>query len=133
MTRRRRAAWAVLAFVAVWPAVTVVLQLGFDVDPWKLMAFGMYAAPARRPEDFAVSLTARRGATWEPLDLPEEENRFIRRRYTLGKLVGLGGLAQRALESSGADEVRAELQQFRLDASTARVVLHREVAVVSAR
>ncbi|GEM_PF-2596321 len=127
MTRRRRAAFAVLAFVAVWPAVATVLQLGFDVDPWKLMAFGMYAAPARRPEDFAVTLTARRGAAWELLELPEETERFIRRRYTLGRLVSLADLVERALESSEVDEVRAELQQFRLDASTARVVLRREV------
>jgi hypothetical protein len=57
--------------------VALLLQLAHDVDPWKLMSFGMYAVPARRPEaiDVApppadVAAFQRARATWGRLAAP---------------------------------------------------------------
>lgn len=70
---RRRLARAVVVFVAVWPLVTLVLQFGFHVDPWKLMSFGMYSVPPRR--------TATLGALGgEPAEWPELDPKTARVR-----------------------------------------------------
>ncbi len=56
---------ALVCFVAVWPAITLLLQFAFHVDPWKLMSFGMYSVPPRRE----ATLGALRGpAEWPELD-----------------------------------------------------------------
>jgi hypothetical protein len=126
----RRAAFGLLAFVALWPAVTLVLQARWSVDPWKLMGFGMYAAPARRLEDVQLFLSVRRGDGWQPIEasvVAEESARFIRWRRSLGRLISADDLARAMLTATKADEARAEVRVRRLDATTARVVFDREV------
>jgi hypothetical protein len=121
---------ALLGFVALWPVATLVLQLGWSVDPWKLMGFGMYAAPGRRLEDVQLALSVKRDGAWQPLDqtaVEEESARFIRSRRTFGRLASPDelGLAMRA--ATKAESARVEVRWVRLDARTARVVLEREV------
>ena len=41
MSTNRKLATALLVFVALWPLVTLWLHARYDVDPWKLMSFGM--------------------------------------------------------------------------------------------
>ncbi|MGV3622881.1 MAG: hypothetical protein ACO1OB_18830 [Archangium sp.] len=66
---------ALLVFVALWPAVTLVLQSGFHVDPWKLMSFGMYSVPPRRE----ATLGALDGpAEWRELDPKTARVRVMR-------------------------------------------------------
>ena len=130
---RRRAALALLVFVALWPVATLVLQAQWGVDPWKLMSFGMYAAPARRLDDLQLSLSVKRGGGWQPLAqaaVAEESARFLRWRRTLGRLASPERLARAMLAATKAEEARVEVQWIRLDATTARVVLDRELLEV---
>ncbi len=45
MTAKRNALVALLAFVAGWPLAHRGLVARYEVDPWKLGAFAMYATP----------------------------------------------------------------------------------------
>lgn len=81
---KRRLARALVVFVAVWPAVTLVLQRTCAVDPWKLMSFGMYSVPPRRASDRAsvraVTLGTLSGETaeWPQLDAETARVRIVR-------------------------------------------------------
>ncbi len=124
-----KGARALLIFIALWPAVTLVLQVGWSVDPWKLMGFGMYAAPARRLDDVQLSLWVKREGAWQPLDpavVAEQYAQFIRWRRSLGRLVGAETLARAMLQATQAAEARVEVRLRRLDARTARVVFDRD-------
>jgi hypothetical protein len=57
-----------VAFVGGWPLVTLGLQWGFRVDPWKLMSFGMYAVPPRRDPASMLGDLSRRCVRWVELD-----------------------------------------------------------------
>lgn len=78
---------ALLVFVAVWPAVTLGLQRWWDVDPWKLMSFGMYATPPRRPAELIVRAEVLRNGVWVPVALDAEA--FARDRQALGELASV--------------------------------------------
>lgn len=106
MSRRHKLAIGLVAFVALWPAVTLWLQARWGVDPWKLMSFGMYAAPGRRLTD--VRVTAEGPVSADALE------RYRDLRRTLGDLAPL---------PPGATRVRLEL--LGLDAATDRVVIER--------
>ncbi len=121
---RRRVASALLAFVALWPFVTLWLQARWDVDPWKLMSFGMYAAPGRRPADVRLAMTVQRGEAWEPVaeaEVPAEAAAFLEWRRTLGRLASPAALGRALLARAGATRARIEVRELRLDAKTARV------------
>jgi hypothetical protein len=129
---RRRLVLVLLGFIALWPAVTLALQARWDVDPWKLMGFGMYATPARRLEDFTLVVEVRRGERWEQVELASEEGtRFLARRRTWGRLASPEPMLRRLLEASGANAASAELQFTRLNPRTARVTVERERVSVS--
>lgn len=128
--KRRRAALGLLVFVALWPAVTLVLQARWAVDPWKLMSFGMYAAPARRIADVQLKLSVKREGVWQPLEstvVADASTRFIRWRRTLGRLITGEELGRAMLSATDADEARIEVVQVGLDATTARVAFDRDV------
>ncbi len=65
---RRQFARGLVGFVAVWPLVTLVLQFTFHVDPWKLMSFGMYSVPPRRPPGLTLGALSSERASWPELD-----------------------------------------------------------------
>ena len=116
----RRVARALLVSAAVWPLVALALQHRWDVDPWKLMGFGMYATSARRPADLSVELYARRATVWSPVVLAGDLERFKRDRQALGELESVDPLLRRVLEETGAETARVVLRAPRLDAATAR-------------
>jgi hypothetical protein len=119
---RRRVARALLVFVALWPCVTLWLQARFDVDPWKLMSFGMYAAPARRPFDLTLLVSVERDGRWEAAAEPPEAGAAYRRwRRTLGRLASHEALGRAVLAQTGAARARIEVRELRLDAETGRV------------
>lgn len=126
---RRRLAVALLAWVAAWPVVPLALQLGWDADPWKLMSFGMYAAPARRPEDVGVELWAAREGRWAPVEtarLAAEVRRFQQHRQTFGTLASPRRLLLALGEETGGEAVRLEVAVPRLDPKSARIRIERE-------
>ena len=130
---RRRLALALLGFCATWPLVTLWLQARFDVDPWKLMSFGMYAAPGRRAEDLELTLTVERAGRWEPADegaVPHEAAAYRRWRRTLGRLADAGPLGRALLLHTKAAAARIEVRERRLDVQTARVVVRTETVDV---
>lgn len=118
---RRRVARGLLVFVAVWPCVTLWLQARFEVDPWKLMSFGMYAAPGRRPSDLELSLSVEREGRWEPVAEPPEAVPYRKWRLTLGRLASHRDLGRALLARSGASRARLEVRELRLDTGTGRV------------
>jgi len=131
----RAAARRVLGFVAVWPLVTLGLQAGWDVDPWKLMSFGMYAVPSRRPRDLVIQVEVLERGAWRALPagaLPEAAASFAVWRQTLGELVSPLPLVREVLSRRGAERVRLTLHSPRLDASTGRRT-HRVTSVELAR
>ncbi len=133
---RRRAALALLGFVALWPLVTLGLQARWSVDPWKLMGFGMYAAPGRRLDDVRLTMTVKRDGAWAaaaPSLVAEEAAHFLRWRRSLGTLVSPDPLARAVLAATNADAARVDLVTIRLDPGSARVVLDREVATAERR
>ncbi len=124
---RRRAARALLIFAAVWPCVTLWLQERFDVDPWKLMSFGMYAAPARRAADVELVVSVERGGAWVRVAEPPAEGAEFRKwRRTLGRLTSHGALQRAVLAQSNATRARIEVRELRLDVETGRVVWRTE-------
>lgn len=130
---RRTLARGLLVLVALWPLVTIVLQRTWDVDPWKLMSFGMYAVPSRRIESMQLALSVRRDGGWEPVALSAASLNALDRRRTLGKLVPLRSFARRAMDESGTDAAKAILSTSRLDAATSHVEVDYEEAAVERR
>jgi len=107
---KRRVARGLLVFTALWPCVTLWLQARFDVDPWKLMSFGMYAAPGRRPEDVQLNVGG------------QEAEAYRKWRWTLGRLASPEAL----LRATKGD---VEVRELRLDAESGRVVWRVETMV----
>jgi hypothetical protein len=99
MRLRRVAAFPMLAaFVVAWPAVQMTLVWVYDVTPWKLGGFGMYAVPFPRPVDLLVADSHGRFSQLEIGQLPpgglEAVERLRMRRRFLGKLANPSRAAQ---------------------------------------
>jgi len=90
---------ALLAF-ALWPLVQMTLVWRYDVSPWKLAGWGMYAAP--RFGLVGMEVYGRAGANdpWQQLATPSlearaaahaflERHRWLRRLASSRELVGL--------------------------------------------
>jgi hypothetical protein len=94
----RRAMLALLVGAAIWPLIHHVLVLRYDVDPWELFGWSMYAVPAAR---VSVAIDLERGDEVEPLrplgDLFARVRAFARRRSALGVLASSEGLARELL------------------------------------
>lgn len=122
---RRQLARILVAFVACWPLVTLGLQVAWDVDPWKLMSFGMYATPGRRPEELKVKVEVQKDGLWH--EVAAEVRPLQKWRVTLGTLAPIEPLARAVCKREKADKARVTLRWFRLDPNTARVVVKEEV------
>lgn len=121
MRRLSRALWCVLAG---WPGVTLVLQHVYDVDPWKLMSFGMYATPPRRPGDLEVRLSVRRAEGWSEVPataLAAEVERFRQSKQALGTLAAPHAILSRLIALPDVLEARVQWRAPRLDRRTSQV------------
>lgn len=83
----KRAGWWL---VVLAPALSLGLQLSHDVDPWKLMGFGMYATPPRRPMELRVQVDVLTMEGWQPARLEQNDPALTAFR---GRTQALGALA----------------------------------------
>ena len=116
-----RAFWCVLA---CWPGVTLLLQQVYDVDPWKLMSFGMYATPPRRPADLDVRLSVRRSAGWSEVPavvLASEVERFRQSKQALGALADPQAILNGLTALPNVQEACVQWRAPRLDRRNSQV------------
>lgn len=120
---KRRVVIAFLALFAAWPAAHRALVAAFDVNPWKLGGWAMYARPHFPPE---LRMYVLRGdaereiarlTPWEQTLAGE----LVERRYTIGSLASPDPLARALLERTRGDGVAIELRTRFLDPATARI------------
>lgn len=120
---KRRIVIAFLLLFAVWPAVHRSLVAGWDVNPWKLAGWAMYARPHFPPE---LRLYVLRGGGERPIArlTPWEQtlaDELVERRYTLGELASSDDLARALLERTRGEGVAIELRTRFLDPDTAHI------------
>ena len=128
---RRRVAIAILVWAAVWPLGHRALVAAYDVNPWKLGGFAMYAT-ATPPIQVVVFESA--GGRLMPLDerrLSRDAQRALRRfridRHALGQLQSPDDLGDALLEARpDLAWVVVAVQRMSLDAKTARMTSTRE-------
>ncbi len=129
---RRRATVTLMVLVALWPVVPLVLQSLWQVDPWKLMAFGMYAVPARRLSDYSVKVAAKQNGRWHAVDAAScqrELDDFLKWHRTFGALVGPERLAEALRVRMHAEVVEVEVARPVLNPATAHIELRIETGV----
>ena len=99
---KARLVHACLIAFAVWPAVQIGLVARFEVNPWKLMGWGMYAVPQMPAElEFSCDTAVRPGGCpWSvlPAHYASDERAFLRRRLGLGRLARPDALARAVLD-----------------------------------
>jgi hypothetical protein len=87
---KRNAVAALLAWVALWPLAQRALVARFEIDPWKLGGFAMYAAPTLPVLVGIFAPEAGRLALLDEATLPAEArarlDRFRVERVALGRL-----------------------------------------------
>jgi hypothetical protein len=120
---KRRLVIALLVAFAIWPAVHRALVAAFDVNPWKLAGWAMYARPHFPPE---LRLYVLREGALRPLArlTPWEQtlaDELVERRYTLGALASSDALSRALLERTRGDGVVIELRTRFFDTATARI------------
>ena len=128
---KRAIVGAVLLWALAWPLVHRAVVARFDVNPWKLGGFAMYAVPT--PPVVTALMTDRGG---ELAALPESElprasrealDRFRAERHALGSLRRPDDLAEAVF--ADAPQMRwllVVVQKSRLDAETALVSTSQE-------
>ena len=91
---KRRLVFAVLGALSLWPVAHHALVASFDMDPWRLLGFSMYATPKRQMKVLSVEMGWPPEVPAEQRALaPEQRTAFDRRlrdlrngRKTLGRL-----------------------------------------------
>jgi hypothetical protein len=123
---RRTAVVAVLAWVALWPLAHRALVARYELSPWKLSSFAMYASPH---PPILVALLVPSDGRLVPLDetaLPTpvriELDRFRVERHVLGRLRQPDDLARAVLaERPDLPTLLIAVQRTWLDPATAHV------------
>jgi hypothetical protein len=125
-TLARRSLLLLLVAAAIWPLIHHMLVLRYDVDPWELFGWSMYAVPAAR---VAVAIDLERGDEVEPLrplgELFARVRVFARRRSALGALASSESLARELLaDDAQLDAVVVTTRSLVLDPQTTLWRLH---------
>jgi hypothetical protein len=118
-----------LCALTAWPAVHIYLVKRFDLSPWKLGGWGMYASP--RFGMLGMEVYGRTGADaeWTKLTAPSAELRneatvFLERYRWLRRLARPDALTQGALQAHPEwRELRVIVFQPELDKQTGMVVM----------
>jgi hypothetical protein len=124
--RKKRAILALLLLIAVWPLVHRVLVMRFEMNPWKLGGFAMYAG-AVPPLRVTVFHDSARGVV--PLDerrLPAAVRQRLRQfrieRHALGQFRSADDAGRAILSALPEQEwVVISVQRLTLDPATARM------------
>lgn len=130
--RKTRLVVVGLTVLTLWPLVHVALCVRYDVSPWKLAGWGMYATPRPRTIGMEVHGRAPGETTFTQLGGPSpalqaEGASFLERWRWLGRLAPLDGFAAAVFaERPTWTELRIELYRSHLDAATGMVGLRRD-------
>jgi hypothetical protein len=133
MSTRRKASivHGALALLALWPLAHIALQARFDLSPWKLAGWGMYAAPRFGLIGMEVYGRAEDGE-WEQLVAPSPELQgvatdFLERHRWLRKLASAGELLAAVRRGRPAwDTVKIVVSYPEIERSSGMVVLVRD-------
>lgn len=129
---KRRAVVAGLVLLTVWPAAHLFLCRIYDVSPWKLAGWGMYATPRPRTIGMEVYGRGASGSTYEQLTAPTptlqiEGTAFLERWRWLGRLAEPDRFAAAVLAARPDwNALRIEAYRSHLDPRTSMVVLLRD-------
>jgi hypothetical protein len=124
--RKKRVTLGLLLFIAAWPLVHRVLVMRFEVNPWKLGGFAMYASvvPPLRVTVFhdtaqgVVPLDERR----LPAPVRQRLRRFRIERHALGQFRSADDTGRSILSALPELEwVVISVQRLTLDPETARM------------
>jgi hypothetical protein len=123
-TLRRRLVVALLVLLTVWPVVHLWLAFRFQVSPWKLCGWGMYATP--RFDQVGMEIYGRETAESEPRLLvdPDPEvraaaTRFLESFRWLRELTPRGSLVEVVLAAHPAwREIEVVVFRPHMDAAT---------------
>lgn len=119
---KRRVVGTFLLLFALWPGVHRGLVAAFDMNPWKLAGFAMYAQPSFPPQ---VELLALRGGEQERIERVTPFERalledYADRRRSIGRLASPRSLAESLLERrADLDGVAVRVTTRYLDPETA--------------
>jgi hypothetical protein len=100
VARKSRIVSVALLAVALWPVVQMVLVRRYDVSPWKLAGWGMYATPRFGMVGMEVYGRSSSSGDWQQLVAPSpgvrdaataflEQHRWLRRLASSRELAGL--------------------------------------------
>jgi hypothetical protein len=99
LTLKRRVLYAGLLLFTLWPLAHMYLATHFQVSPWKLAGWGMYATP--RPSFVQMAVFGRRpdrrefeGLTSIPAPCQEQARLFLSGERWLGQLIRPDELAR---------------------------------------
>ena len=99
---KKKIVYACLVLLTLWPAVHISLAKRYEMSPWKLAGWGMYAAPQLDPIVHLECLTPDEVGRYElGTVLPEWEREFedfVRRRRGLGHLARPDALGLKLLQ-----------------------------------
>lgn len=128
---KRDAVAALLAFVALWPFAQRALVARFEIDPWKLGGFAMYATPTLPVLVAVLTAQAGRLAPVDEASLPRDArarlDRFRVERVALGRFREPRDAARAILAARPElHGVVVVVQRTTLDPSTARTTASSE-------
>lgn len=127
-TTKRRIVGLAMTGLSAWPCAQMWLVARYDLSPWKLAGWGMYAAP--RPEFLGLEIFGGPvGAEGEKLTSPNPElsqaaNDFLERWRWLGRLAQPDEVASLVRQQHPEwASIRIVAYKPVLDRATSRVVL----------
>ena len=126
VTAKRTLLVALLVWVACWPLAHRWLVVRYDIDPWKLGAFAMYATPNLPVLVAAVGTSAAGTAVIDESTLPiwvrRDLDRFRVERAALGALRDPADVGRLLLTARpDLTSVAILIQRSTLDAETATI------------
>jgi hypothetical protein len=136
--RKATVVHAALIAVTVWPLVQIGLALHYDVSPWKLGGFGMYATPRFALVGMEIYGRSDAALPWQQLTQPTPElqaaaREFLESHRWLRRLASSQRVAELALASQPEwRELRVVVSYPVLDGASGRVVLTRDERVEAA-
>ena len=124
---KKRLLLGVMVLLTVLPVLQIVLVKRYDVSPWKLAGWGMYAAPWRNP--WARIDVLERGS-WSEIDrkrttpwLSSQLREFSDSRAALGRLCPPDRIADELwVERPEVTEVRITVREAVLDITSGMIV-----------